>query len=88
MKRTTLFAILITLSLGIGHAAETFTAGQLQLEFWQGKVKGDVEGGTAGVPDSVQLLPLFEWPADGSRPANVLQDPFAQNIRISLTGFR
>src|SRR6266542_5203861 len=80
MKRTALFAILMALSLGVGHAAEKFTPGQLQLEFWQGKVKGDVEGGTAGAPDSVQFLSLFQWPEDGSNEAG-------ENYTIRVTGF-
>jgi hypothetical protein len=80
MKRTTLFAFLVALSLGVGQSAEKFTAGQLQLEFWQGRVKGEIEGGTAGAPDSVQFLKIFQWPEDGSNEAGA-------NYTIRVTGF-
>src|SRR5437867_3114460 len=66
MKRTTLASILALLSFAAAEAADVFVPGKLQLEFWQDKVKEDVEGGTAGGPTSIQLIDLFEFPTDGS----------------------
>jgi len=80
MKRTTLFAILAALCVSAAHAAQVFTPGVLQLEFWQNKVKGDVEGGTAGGANYSQLLSIFQWPEDGSNEAGV-------NYTIRVTGF-
>src|SRR5580765_5460811 len=50
MKRTTSFAILIALSLGVGQAAQVFTPGILKYDYFPGQTRQTVEAGTAGSP--------------------------------------
>src|SRR5438046_2782679 len=80
MKLIPVLAIVTSLSVGVAQGATTFFPGKLQLEFWQGKVKGDVEGGTAGAPTSTQFLGIFQFPEDGSNEAG-------DNYTIRVTGF-
>src|SRR6266545_8280975 len=64
MKRITYFAMVAALSVSVAEAAQTFIPGKLKEEFWQGKIKGAVEAGTAGAANSITLLSSFEIPVN------------------------
>src|SRR5438132_5346895 len=69
MKRITRLAVLAVLSISVAQAAQVFVPGYLRYEFWPGKLKGDVEAGTAGAPSTNPAFPndylnSYECPAD------------------------